>query len=118
MNNGTLSILKLQLCRIALMMIGFYCSFLAVSYVSVSPWALTNQVDIFGDEDLDGSPARQVEVVDNHQTRTYRPIHSWARHSLAISSSYLFKVKSVKYLGLFKTKPPGDFTILYGHFRI
>ncbi len=126
MKKDLIAIFKLQAGRISLLLMVFYCSFLAFNFFSSSKEALIYQIEsssLFGDEDLDDSPARHLEVARHHSTQARPSLRNhfdyWmSKYSFTASSFRSGKTKLASSLAFLKIKSAKDFSILYSIFRI
>jgi hypothetical protein len=126
MKESLVAIFKRQASRISLLLMVFYCSFLAFNFFPVFEEALTNQIEsssLFGDEDLDDSPARHIELGRRQHTQVRYSLRSQfdqriGRYSFTASSLYPRKKEQTSSLAFLKIKSEKDFPILYSVFRI
>ncbi len=120
-----MTIFKLKAGRISLLLMVFYCSFLAFNFFPPFEEALANQIEsssIFGDEDLDDSPARHIELGRRQHSQVRYSVRShfdqWtSKYSFAASNFYFGKKKQATSLAFLKIKSERDFPILYSVFR-
>lgn len=118
----TFTAIKNNISRLTLGLAIFYCSFLTFSLFSYQDEILPNLIEsefFIGDEDVDPSPARYLEIFRFHHSQVRSCCNNWSLVSLNSFLRYSSDKKNLEHFqDVDKLWHPEDFTILYSSFRI